>query len=483
MEIQLTVVELDLVKSSTPSSQLHKYGGVKATNVLYEDIEETVFKASKLVEYHKIMSLGGDGYRISFKEVNNAYNFVITFSKLVDDSNEEYKRDGRYERTFRISAVTGKVYYNQSKLGLDIIRGDILRQLNRLLTGTAPGWFYIDKATFDSLPRETQNYFSETRSIKGKSSKEGEFNAYRRQVIENISTLENLQSFEFPVVTVDVKGNKIYTGKYEAFSFVEPLGKDKEIEIEMVQIPGGTFNMGSPENEPERKKYESPQHKVTVQPFFMGKYPITQAQWRYVAQLPQVHRELKAEPSRFKGDNLPVEKVSWYGAVEFCDRLSKHSGREYSLPSEAEWEYACRAGTTTPFHFGETITSELANYNANYTYGDAPKGEYHHKTMSVGSFGVANAFGLYDMHGNVWEWCLDDWHGNYKGAPTDGSPWFDTNENDNLSRKSGRAVLRGGSWVNSPQNCRSASRSYNFTRVFNYNVIGFRVVCAVGRAS
>jgi formylglycine-generating enzyme required for sulfatase activity len=213
----------------------------------------------------------------------------------------------------------------------------------------------------------------------------------------------------------------------------------------------------------------------------MGKYPITQAQWRFVAQLPQLNKELEPDPSNFKGDNRPVEQVSWEDAVEFCLRLSQYTGRTYSLPSEAQWEYACRAGTTTPFHFGETITTDLANYNGNYVYGQGLTGVDKQETTAVGSFGVANNFGLYDMHGNVLEWCLDDWHDDYKKAPTDGSPWF--NSDDKLSDKSGRAVMRGGSCLSYPLYCRSASRDSDNRdeRDYFYNVFGFRVVCVVGR--
>ena len=252
--------------------------------------------------------------------------------------------------------------------------------------------------------------------------------------------------------------------------------KAGELGIEMVAIPGGTFEMGSPENEPKRHKNESPQHTVTVQPFFMGKYPITQAQWRFVAKLSQINRKLKAEPSRFKGDNRPVEYVSWYDAVEFCDRLSKYTGRTYTLPTEAEWEYACRAGTTTPFYFGKTISSQLANYRASITYANEPKGEYRKQITSVGQF-PPNAFGLYDMHGNLWEWCLDDWHSNYKGAPKNDSAWISSN--NNRSRK----VLRGGSWLSYPEYCRSASRSnlYGSSHLLKNDDVGFRIVCGVGR--
>jgi formylglycine-generating enzyme required for sulfatase activity len=169
--------------------------------------------------------------------------------------------------------------------------------------------------------------------------------------------------------------------------------------------------------------------------------------------------------------------------VEFCDRLSRYTKREYRLPSEAEWEYGCRGGTKTPFHFGETITTEVANYDGNYIYGKGVKGEYREETTEVGKFGVGNEYGLYDMHGNICEWCLDDWHDNYEGAPEDGRAWFN-NENENLSQKEGDAALRGGSWIDIPRDCRSASRSLNRRgrRGSILSYVGFRVVCGgVGR--
>ncbi|NET60206.1 MAG: formylglycine-generating enzyme family protein [Symploca sp. SIO2E6] len=252
--------------------------------------------------------------------------------------------------------------------------------------------------------------------------------------------------------------------------FAEDL--DNGITLDMVAIPGGTFLMGSPETEEGHRDGESPQHQVTVQSFFMGKYPITQVQWQAVATLPQVKTELIPNPSYFKGEYRPVECVSLYDAVEFCARLSQKTGRRYRLPSEAEWEYACRAGTTTPFHFGETITTDLANYNGNYTYGNGVKGEYRQETTPVGSFRVANDFGLYDMHGNVWEWCADHWHSNYEGAPTDGSAWEDEDNNENRYR-----LLRGGSWLFHPVDCRSACRNLIDLGNSLVNSFGFRVLC------
>lgn len=307
-------------------------------------------------------------------------------------------------------------------------------------------------------------------------------------------------SFSFEVVTVNRRGEIIKRELKTAQYYTQKLPSD--IPLEMVAIPGGTFIMGSPEDEAKRYDNESPQHQVTVQPFFMGTNPITQAQWRVVANMKnlRVNRDLKPEPSNFKGDNLPVEQVSWYDAVEFCARLSKHTEKEYRLPSEAEWEYACRAGTTTPqrgssvapggnphdradspFHFGETITGEFANYNASRTYADEPKGEESNQTTPVGQF-PPNAFGLYDMHGNVWEWCLDDWHDSYENAPTDGSAWFDKDYHS-LYQNKGKAVLRGGSWYLIPEDCRSASRYFYPSRDLIGYDYGFRVVCAVGRTS
>jgi formylglycine-generating enzyme required for sulfatase activity len=186
-----------------------------------------------------------------------------------------------------------------------------------------------------------------------------------------------------------------------------------------------------------------------------------------------------------------VEQVSWYDAIEFCGRLSKLTGREYRLPSEAEWEYACRAGTTTPFYFGETITGELANYDASDIYAGEPKGKYRKETTPVGQF-PSNDFGLYDMHGNVWEWCLDPWHDSYQGkTQTDSEVWdeeqnaeqylLDKNNVIQLLSDKRTRVLRGGSWGNYPRHCRSALRiRLNPVNRLNSDD-GFRVVCRFPR--
>jgi formylglycine-generating enzyme required for sulfatase activity len=288
-------------------------------------------------------------------------------------------------------------------------------------------------------------------------------------------------------------------GDADQFFAQESALQAQPLALTLLWIPPGRFWMGSPPTEPERRDSESPQHLVQLQGFFMGQTPITQAQWREVASWdPQDGeswgRELKLNPSHFRideglisvaslvsgqevsTDQRPVEQVSWMDAMEFCNRLSQRTGRHYSLPSEAQWEYACRAGTTTPFHFGETISSELANYDGNQSFGEGPRGAYLERTTPVGMF-LANAWGLRDMHGNVWEWCLDHWHANYEGAPKDGSAWFDLNTNKANIKKDERRVLRGGSWFSFPKRCRSAYRLRHRSGFAGNFYVGFRVTC------
>ncbi|WP_375448815.1 formylglycine-generating enzyme family protein [uncultured Nostoc sp.] len=257
----------------------------------------------------------------------------------------------------------------------------------------------------------------------------------------------------------------INSQRKESKYFVEDL--DGGVELEMIAIPDGIFFMGSSE-EKNANRSEFPQHRVSVNSFFIGKYPITQKQWKAVACLPEINRPLVVDCSKFKGDSYPVEQVCWDDAVEFCDRLSQKTNRDYRLPSEAEWEYACRAGTTTLFHFGDIITPELANYQ-DYKAPKSSREVFHNQTTPVDNFKFPNLLGLYDMHGLVWEWCMDHWHDSYNKAPNDGKAWV--NNRDNQLR-----VIRGGSWADIPVNCRSVSRKK--ARIDEQgNYLGFRVVC------
>lgn len=288
--------------------------------------------------------------------------------------------------------------------------------------------------------------------------------------------MPNCVEFEFETHAVDIYGQPQEQQHHSTQCLVEDLGEG--IVLELVGIPGGTFLMGAAKPEEGWHPSQSPQHEVAIAPFWMGKYPVTQAQWGVVAALPQVNRALVPQPSCFPGKKRPVEQVSWLDAVEFCERLSLHTGLNYRLPSEAEWEYSCRANTQTPFYFGETITTDLANYSgidwefegricSKGSYGKGPAGGDRRETTEVGSFQSANPFGLFDLHGNVREWCQDCWHNTYENAPTDGSAWM--SDGDCSQR-----ILRGGSWNSGPRSCRSAARGKMELDASLYD-IGFRI--------
>jgi formylglycine-generating enzyme required for sulfatase activity len=236
--------------------------------------------------------------------------------------------------------------------------------------------------------------------------------------------------------------------------------KDCDICPELVVLPRGSFMMGSSDTESQRGIDEGPLHRVTINyDLAVGKYEITQGQWKAV---------MGSNPSNFKdcGDNCPVEQVRWNDTQEYIKKLNARSGQKYRLLSEAEWEYAARAGTTTPFHTGQTITTDQANFDGNYTYNGSAKGIYRAKTVKIGSF-TPNAFGLYDMHGNVFEWVQDVYHASYTGAPENGSVW--EREGSEWSH-----VLRGGSWDKSPWYLRSAGR-YRIIPVSPDDGAGFRI--------
>lgn len=223
---------------------------------------------------------------------------------------------------------------------------------------------------------------------------------------------------------------------------------DGGLNLHMVWIPGGTFTIGSPASEEGREENEGPQHQVTLDGFWLGKYEVTQGQYE---------RAIGSNPSQYLGADKPVETVSWNDAVSFCRKLSETSGRVYKLPTEAQWEYACRAGTTTPFYFGDTISTDKANYNGNFIYGRGVQGVESEGPRPVGNF-TANPFGLYDMHGNVREWCADVFDADYYGKSPKRNPECTAAGTKSTRRGGLPRVLRGGSWVDWPSDLRSALR-------------------------
>jgi formylglycine-generating enzyme required for sulfatase activity len=288
-------------------------------------------------------------------------------------------------------------------------------------------------------------------------------------------SLPTLRTIRFDFATVDEKGIRRPAQRASAATFTEDLGSGNS--LDMAAMPGGSFTMGSPNDEPERRPNEGPQHHIGLAPFFIGAAPITQAQWLAVIMTHpgKVQHDLDPSPSFFRGVDLPVESITWYEAEEYCRRLAAITGRDYRLPSEAQWEYACRAGSAGPFNVGPTITTDLANYcgaggavcgdsdgksiASDYydgqkygsgAYGQGPAGIFRATTTRAGTF-PPNRFGLYDMHGNVWEFCLDIATATYNDAPADGGAFL-------AGPPDGNRILRGGSWSHNPAICRSAYR-------------------------
>jgi len=273
----------------------------------------------------------------------------------------------------------------------------------------------------------------------------------------------DLVPWQFYAVHLDTRG-RASSQALETSCIVEQLEED--LPLELIQIPQGEFIMGAPQEEIRREADEGPLHRVKIDAAYMARTEITQAQWAAVAAMPAVNRRLPEYPSRTRGSDTPVNSVSWAEAVEFCERLTQKTGRYHRLPTEAEWEYACRGGTVTAFGFGPTLTTEVANFRGSrpYTPG-SPEGLDRLHALAAGYFPVANAYGLQDMHGSVWEWC-EDFYAPYTGAPAN---------NPAGPAEGYNRVVRGGGFRSFAWNCRSAARSHAHPEQRRTD-LGFRVL-------
>jgi len=404
--------------------------------------------SSAIADFNQVLQLDGSRFEANFQR-GLAYDQIGEYQRALAD----------FDRVLRLNPNDADVYHHRGlvyqKLGqleLAIEDFNLALQINPSL----PDVLHIRDVALGVLENRKQEaeVKIQRREAEERERQQREAEAERLRREEKAS---KGKEFTFEIITVDKKGKQSSKQSRKAYQKEEDLGNG--VKLEMVQIPAGSFMMGSPSG--EGNDNERPQHQVIFpKPFYLGKYAITQEQWQAV---------MGNNPSSFKGAKWPVENVTWNDAVQFCQKLSQKTGKNYRLPSEAEWEYACRAGTTTAFHFGETITPDLVNYDGNNPYGAAPKGLYRQETTPVGSF-PPNAFGLYDMHGNVWEWCADPWHGNYNGAPSDGSSW--------KTGGGSNRVVRGGSWFSYPAFGRAANRNY-YSAGYSNGDRGFRVVEAL----
>jgi formylglycine-generating enzyme required for sulfatase activity len=277
----------------------------------------------------------------------------------------------------------------------------------------------------------------------------------------------SLKTINFITVKLNNQGEIIAKQNRAAQVYHEDLGNG--VTLTMVKIPAGSFVMGSyPREQYGRIENENPQHTVSLKAFYIGQTEITISQYQAI---------MGGKPTYPEYAQHAVQHISWLDAQDFCEKLSQKTGKTYGLPSESQWEYACRSKTTTPFSFGDTITTDVANYSGRYSYNKEPDGVVRLEDINVAAF-PPNAFGLFDMHGNVWEWCQDIWHETYEGAPTNGDAWTTKDSNNSNGSKNDR-VLRGGGSGSHPRELRSANR-YNKWEDYKGDDIGFRVICIHG---
>jgi formylglycine-generating enzyme required for sulfatase activity len=466
-----TLVRLDAEKYSDLVRIIETATDAEITSALNRNIKKFSENALKNIGQNTghIIRIEGDGSLIRFDRADEAHKFAVALHHLT--VRENLARPEQSKIWFRIGCATGEIDLNTNDGYLNAIAF-------RLEPKAQPGGILIDSQMYNELSPEAQKQYDTKEIIEGKRDEifyarrwlENSKSAQLKQTdgidiinrILEIPQIPNSHTYCFEAITLDSKADVVRREPREIKYIIEPIENQ---ELRMVIVPAGEYGMGSSGR--KAPACEKPQHRVRVSAFLMSQYPITKAQWKIVATLPIVNRKLKKAPC--KGTiNSPVTNVSWHDAVEFCDRLSRQTGYTYTLPTESQWEYACRAGTSTDFHFGETISAQYANYDGTRSYRLESPGIYREKPSSISEFKSPNKFGFFDMHGNVWEWCLDHWHDNYESAPSDGQAWLEAGKSIRL--------VRGGSWVSEPHLCRTSHRFSNNDSDNLANDIGFRVV-------
>ena len=462
-----TLVKLDLEGYSDISNFVENIADATAVSKINARIKKLVEESLDQVGFEKGEILEkaaeGDSALVSFKVADDAHKFAILIHQNIEKWSFRLSFK-HYKMEFRIGCATGELDVSTHDGCLNIVA-------YRLEPKAHPGGTLIDAQTYRELSPIFQIEYDIEEMIPGKRQEKYRIrrwlNKSKKKLgiinrILDIPHIDGTQICSFEVVTLNNKAEEIHR-EFQNFNYLSEVIEDQE--IRMMIIPAGEYGMGTSK---KGHRSEQPHHLVKVSAFLMSQFPITRTQWKVVSNYPKVNRSLKKIPCG-GAVKSPVVNVSWHDTVEFCDRLSLKTGCMYRLPTEAEWEYACKGGSNTQFHFGEAISSQYVNYNSSSSYRSESPSIYRKKISTINEFKFPNKFGLFDMHGNVWEWCLDHWHDDYQSAPSEASPWINTHTTS-------LRILRGGSWNCEAYLCRSTSRFSNNESDNLSNDIGFRIV-------
>lgn len=457
-----TLVKLDVVEYADIVKIIEGKSNAKITSLLNNKIQGFVTRALNIIDCDSrlILKTEGDSALVCFQDPCQAHKFAVTIHEIT--KKENIGKPESLKIVFRIGCATGE-------LDLVTYDGYLNAIAYRLESRSEQGGILINRDMFDELSSDLKSQYDIEQVVEGKRLSEifyarrwigenSELNSKFLCRILEAPKISNTSIYKFESITLNKKAEIVKRENRESHYLSESL---EDQDLRMIVIPGGEYRMGS---QNANTPYDFSQPLTKVPTLLVSQYPITKAQWKVVANWNSINRPLKKRTNRKGSMNSPVVNISWHDAVEFCDRLSNRTNSNYRLLTESEWEYVCRAGSSTPFFTGETISANYANYDASISYSKEGKGIYRQEVTPVDHFKYPNRFGLFDMHGNVWEWCLDNWNEEYIDLNSDRKIWY--------SELVSRRVIRGGSFRSEPSCCISSYRQGNDEPA---EYIGFRI--------
>lgn len=457
-----TLIKLDVVGYADIVKILEEKTNAKVTSLLNNKIQSFVTKALDIIDCGTglILKKEGDSALVCFQEACKAHDFARTVHEITTKDN--IGKPESLKIVFRIGGATGE-------LDLTTYDGYLNAIAYRLESKSEQGGILINREMFNELPSNMQSQYDIEEVVEGKRISELflarrwvgesiELNPKISYRILEIPKIADTSIYKFESIILNKKA-EIVKREYRESHYLSESLEDQE--LRMIVIPGGEYRMGS-QNSNNSYNFSKPLIKIST--LLVSQHPITKAQWKVVAQWNPVNRTLKKRPKVKGAMDSPVVNISWHDAVEFCDRLSSRTDSNYRLLRESEWEYACRANSSTPFSMGETISANYANYDARVLYCKEEEGLYRRETTPVDTFKYPNRFGLFDMHGNVWEWCLDNWNKDHVHPSLDREIWY--------CKLVSHRVIRGGSFRSEPCCCVSSYRQGNDQAAEH---IGFRI--------